>query len=290
MSKRILLDSIMISPWVAGHLTGGLGNRLFQHAAAAGYSEKYKKRLVFSLPHCGKREHGDIGNIFKLFPDTPILADDESVTMIPESHHQHFNYSPFKEDPIGNVCIDGFRQTEKYFPSAGLDAKLEDSVPESRRLQILQKYSLESDIQKVNSYFIHIRIGDYKVLPHHQIDIDNYYRKAIRHLPPDSNILLLSDDASSFGDTLVVYFKAFGYHVTLVDLEDELEAMFLMSQCWGGAIVANSTFSWWGAYFARQRSPNKDSFVACFPKNWGRGMPPATDIIPSWGIPVPNTA
>ena len=67
---------------------------------------------------------------------------------------------------------------------------------------------------------------------------------------------------------------------------DEITSLWLMSQCKGGAIVANSTFSWWGAYFARLTHPDPLSYKAYFPAVWGHGMPPATDIIPEWGTRI----
>ena len=72
--------------------------------------------------------------------------------------------------------------------------------------------------------------------------------------------------------------------VEVIENEDELETLYLMSNCWGGAIIANSTFSWWGAYFARQGSG--DSYKAVYPKVWGFGLPKANDINPSWSIVV----
>ena len=107
----------MNQTWVAGHLTGGIGNRLFQHAAAAGYAERYNRNLVFSLEKSGNKQHGPIENIFKLFPEIPIHIEDESPMMLPEAHGAVFTYSPLPE-PTENrpVCIDGWRQTDKYLP------------------------------------------------------------------------------------------------------------------------------------------------------------------------------
>ena len=63
-----------------------------------------------------------------------------------------------------------------------------------------------------------------------------------------------------------------------------------MSLCWGGAVIANSTFSWWGAWFAHQSTSKPESFVGVYPKVWGQGLPPARDIIPKWGITIDNKA
>ena len=276
-----------MSYWVAGHLTGGLGNRLFQHAAAMGIAEKWGHTLVFSLPHCTPTNHGAFGNIFTLFPSIPVLTEEAPFLNLYEPNGHVFTYTPFQKDHIAaNVVVDGWRQSARYFPSQGVHANLEGALSPQRRQELLQKYKL--DTLGKDTCFLHIRLGDYKILPHHQIDIGQYVQKASVHFSPKTRFLVFSDEATTYKDMLEGVVTAVGHTPVVVNETDELENLFLMSQCWKGAIVANSTFSWWGAYFARQRCPNPATFVACYPKVWGHGLPPARDILPPWAIAIDN--
>jgi len=274
-----------MSYWVAGHLTGGLGNRLFQHAAAMGLAEKWGRQLVFSLPHCGQQEHGPPHTIFRLFPTVPVLTEEESSLLLYEPNGHVFTYTAFQDAPLGsNVVVDGWRQTDKYFPAQGVRASLEDAIPKARQTELLRKYNLH-DAQSTTA-FVHIRLGDYKILPHHQIDIGKYILDASKHFPSKTRFLVFSDEATAYKEMLESFVKSVGHTPVVVDEPDELETLFLMSQCWKGAIVGNSTFSWWGAYFGRQRCSSPKDYIACYPHVWGAGLPPARDIVPSWGIRV----
>ncbi len=273
--------------WVAGHLSGGLGNRLFQHASAMGLAEEWSRPVVFSLPHAEPTNHGPFDNIFRLFPKTPVITDVVDFLMIPEPNGYVFTYTSFQSEPLGqNIVIDGWRQTDKYFPAVGVHAALEDAISFPRRQELLRKYKI--DTTREQTCFLHIRLGDHKILPHHQLDIGTYIQRASKHFPPNTQFLVFSDEAVQYKTMLEEIVKAVGHQATVVEESDELESLYLMSQCWGGAIVGNSTFSWWGAYFARQRCPNPTSYKACYPEVWGAGLPPARDIIPAWGIRVPN--
>ena len=276
-----------MSYWVAGHLTGGLGNRLFQHAAAMGLAEKWGHAVVFSLPHAAPTNHGAFENLFRLFPSTPVLTEEQSTIIMYEPNGNVFTYTPFQDSPIPvNVLVDGWRQSPRYFPSQGVHAALEDCLSAERKEELLTKYNLYKE--KESTAFLHIRLGDYKILPHHQIDIGTYLSRASKHFPPETRFLVFSDEAVQYKQMLEDFVKAIGHIAVVVEETDELENLYLMSQCWKGAIVANSTFSWWGAYFARQRCPNPTQFTACYPDKWGAGLPPARDVVPSWGIRVAN--
>lgn len=273
--------------WVAGHVTGGLGNRLFQHAAAMGLAEKWGRKAVFALPHAAPTNHGAFENLFRLFPKTPVIVEEEKCLFLPEPNGYVFTYIPFQQDPLGiHVVVDGWRQTDKYFPATGVHADLEGVITPERKQVLLQKYNMETT--RDQTCFLHIRLGDYTILPHHQIDIGHYIAKASQQFPAKTRFLVFSDEAKRYKKMLEDVVRSVGHEPIVVEEEDELEALYLMSQCWGGAIVANSTFSWWGAYFARQRCPQKAHFKACFPTVWGAGLPPARDIVPSWGIPIAN--
>lgn len=277
--------------WVAGHLTGGLGNRLFQHAAAAGFSERHGRKLVFAMPQCGAKEHGPVENIFRLFPNVARIEDDTKPQMIPEPWGAAFTYVPLEDlyPPSMNLCIDGWRQTERYFPSLGIHANLDACISEGRRQELLKEYGLLTENQRFQTWFVHVRLGDYTKLTHHQMNLADYYGKAAAKIPRGATLLLFTDGTAQERETLQRFFLALGREVRLVNCQEELESLFLMSCCWGGCVVANSTFSWWGCYFARQRCPSPGLFHAYFPANWGAGLPPARDVVPSWGERIENS-
>lgn len=272
-----------MSYWVAAHITGGLGNRLFQHAAAMGLAEKWGRQVIFYLPNVEPTNHGPFDNLFKLFPNVPLVIEDQENIMLPEPAGHVFTYSAFQDTPLANnVVVDGWRQTAMYFPLRGVHVSLESAIPHERQTELREKYKVDAQ-----TCFVHIRLGDYKILPHHQIDIGAYIAKASKEFPKKTKFLVFSDEAVQYKDMLENLIQVLGHEPTIVVETDELENLYLMSQC-SGAIVGNSTFSWWGAYLARQRCSDPNRFKACYPRVWGAGLPPARDVIPSWGIPVQN--
>jgi hypothetical protein len=251
-----------------------------------GLAETYGHEVVFSLPAMGPTNHGPFDSIFRLFPSTRVLTEEEPSISLPEPQGNVFTYTPFQQDPIAaNLVVDGWRQSPKYFPYGGIHAALEQAISADRQTFLLSKYNITTT--RGSTAFLHIRLGDYKILPHHQINIGEYCLQAAKHFPTPTRFLVFSDEANAHRSMLEDFVKALGHEPIVVEEEDELEALFLMSQCWKGAIVANSTFSWWGAYFARQRCPNPTEFKACYPRMWGAGLPPARDVVPSWGIALP---
>lgn len=282
-----------ISQWVAGHLTGGLGNRLFQHAAAAGLAEKWNYSLVFCLPECEPTNHGPFESIFELMPWIPKVTQCDSVQRLREPHGGVFTYTPFPSEPTAQfVSVDGWRQSEKYFPTKGIEVDFANALSLQRQSALLTRLDLNEE-ERFTTWFLHVRLGDYKILPHHQIDMNKYYSKAIQHIPEGARVLLFCDELKEYGATLLEYFRKLGLRIEPADVEDEVEALLAMSCCLGGAIVANSTFSWWGAYFAHKAAeqhsfPRPSGFKAIYPAIWGQGLPTANDVVPSWGIKIPN--
>ncbi|NBO60990.1 MAG: alpha-1,2-fucosyltransferase [Flavobacteriia bacterium] len=264
--------------WVAPHLTGGLGNRLFQYAAAAGLAEKWNRQVVFFLPRCNETGHGPFENTFKLLPLVPVLASEAEWETLLEPQSCMYRFCPFPDTPIEkNAVIQGYRQTESYFPSGGVRLDFKTALGEQRFQELKLK-------EPTNTWFLHVRLGDYKILPHHQVDLRKYYVKCLVHVPKDAKLLFFSDEPKLCAEAFRGICSQLGLQFEVVEREDELECLYLMSQCKGGAITANSTFSWWGAYLAHQDSPL--TFRAFYPTQWGQRMPPPVHIIPSWGTAI----
>ena len=271
--------------WVSAHLTGGIGNRLFQFAAALGAAEKWNMPFSFVKTLLTKNDHGPMDTIVKLYPLFTLIDSSQRNTRMIEPTGDCFRFLGFPEEKPGDrIVIEGYRQTAKYFPK-NLDLLQPSwdtfmSKEEQNKLQI--KYGVNSVVERFSTWFLHIRLGDYKILPHHQIPIVPYYEKCLNEVPKESTIILFSDEPDLCSAWFEGHCKSRSLNYKIVN-ENEIESLFLMSQCWGGAIVANSTFSWWGAFFAKRSLPAEFSYRAYYPSIWGQGLPPAVDVVPEWG-------
>lgn len=109
--------------------------------------------------------------------------------------------------------------------------------------------------EKIDQVAIHVRRGDYVNNPFY-VDLTetDYYLRAM-DLFPDSDFLVFSDDIEWCKSLSIFNDCSFS------EGKDEIEDMNIMASC-SGHIIANSSFSWWGAYL----SPYSKKIVA--PNNW----------------------
>ena len=261
--------------WVAAKLQCGLGNRLFQLAAAKQASEAWGLPLVFAMPYCKPSEHGDFSSIFKLFPEIPKIWKAEAEISIEQGC---FSYEPLPSiNPSQRVLLKGFFQAAEYVADSLIPSW--DAISLDDKAGLLKRWCLESNEQRAKTVFLHVRLGDYKILPHHQVPLLGYYARAMSEFPEDTRFLVFSDSPDE-ARALPVFVDS--ERCVFVHEEDEYKSLYLMSQC-GGAITANSTFSWWGAYFARQ---GKDIKV-CMPSKWMAACAESTDTIyPNWATVI----
>ena len=253
--------------FVAPQLSDGLGNRLFQFACSYAYGNKYNKEVIFLLSKSKETNHGAFQNIFLLFPDIKVKQNALILNEI-EEKDSYYEYNEL-ENKKGSVLISGYRQCYNYFKDVEIKPNFENAISKDR-LEYLNNRYLKT---KENIFFVHIRLGDYLGLPHHQIDIRKYYSEALKLVPENTKLLFFSDDIS-FGKQIFPYNE-------FCEETDELENLYVMSNCLKGSIVGNSTFSYWGSYFAYLK--NKD-YKAIFPKPLGQSMPYPKDYYPPYSI------
>lgn len=265
--------------WVAPTLTSGLGNRLFQFAAAAGAAEKWGRELVFYMPACKESPHGALATIFRLFPGIRIIDQVEPHTELKEPPRLYYEYIPVGPAPPSNTLIHGFRQSPYYFPQK-FEPDWDSALGGAHiRGKIHELSNLKTNVELVRTYAIHVRLGDYRHLKHHQVDLGAYYTKALERVPAGSRLHLFSDEP----DLCLALFRDV---ITSKNLEytrsktySDIESLYEMSLCLGGTITANSTFSWWGAWFAHMNG----AAWATYPDSMGTGQPEPSDLVPSWG-------
>jgi hypothetical protein len=233
---------------------GRLGNQLFQLAAIYGYARENNKDYSVANWICVRS-----GKNFKLYfegPFSEIPINDEIAEINYVETDFDYNEIPYIKE---NVNIWGYFQSESYFKKYADEIidMLQPSIDLFLDLKI--KYS-NIDFNKTAS--LHVRRGDYLILRdyYNQLTIDNYYVKAIEHLKNNGveNILIFSDDIKWCKEN----FKGDDFYFS--EKNSEIEDLFLMSFC-AHNVIANSSFSWWGAYL----NTNKDKIVIAPKKWWG---------------------
>ena len=249
--------------YVSVRLLGGVGNRLFQILAALAYSERFQKTCVISRGHIsngGKPHENNLDNLIsRIFPHIQFIENISHPTVI--SERSEFKYSPLT-NCLTNVLLVGYFQCDQYFPSS-------NHIP-----------ILKTDTYR-NTYFLHIRAGDYIGNSTFYQDLTIYYRNCINTLGPNIRYIVFSND----NEYASKYMKQFDIEYTLSDKTDQLDILIEMANC-EGAICANSSFSWMGAFFQ-----DKAVGKRFMPSMWLNGKE-CSGIYPKWAtvidICIPN--
>jgi hypothetical protein len=167
-----------------------------------------------------------------------------------------------------NVFLRGFWQSEKYFLDCREEILKEFSFKNKfsdENLKIAKK------IQEKSSVAIHVRRGDYISNPGASktfVSLEvQYYQKAIEKLDidiPHALLVFFSDDISWVKKNIINRLLS-NYEYIIVDNnkgDESYNDMRLMSLC-DHNIIANSSFSWWGAWL--NQNPRKQIIA---PKKW----------------------
>ena len=229
---------------------GGVGNQMFTVAAAYVVHKKVGIPLYLLQNPPNKhnlKNHDYNKTIFKNF-GLNLDISQESVWSLGYRQFCPGGFSAWSPENIGSgTCMDDYFQ---FYPA------LEPYEIELREIFLKGLVMPEKDY---TSYaFLHIRRGDYLEYKNiHYIQPLEYYMKASENF---SKILVISNDMKWVREQ--DFFK--GNKFELFDCDDEFETLAVMASCKTGAIIANSTFSWWGAFLGAygQRNP------VYVPKNW----------------------
>jgi hypothetical protein len=260
-------------------LQGGVGNQMFQYAFGRSVAQARNEELLFEkrsdMDAPGSRMAYSLG-AFKtevnlttyrsITYEEPLFAYDKTVYTVPNGMH-----------------FIGYWQTEKYFDPELVRAELALRNPVSEQTQRVADEILAAP----NSAFIHVRRTDYLVPMNAfmgSLTMD-YYEQSMRHIrerTPDVTFFVFSDDPEwcrqNFQGCRIVDHNKAGTEGN--GPGQEHEDIFLMSLC-RHAIIANSSFGWWGAWL--RDYPGK---IVVAPNQWfsgdlgGRWSPETSDIVP----------
>lgn len=224
---------------VSGNLIGGLGNQLFILNAAIEYGKKYNRKVIFtqlySNPHCPNDKA-----VNDLFPEIPLIQKDTFKTIKNESAGIH-EYVELPDTGEELIILNGYFQHKTYMKKT--DGDIWDTF--KLRLPVTPLGVKLSDM-----CFLHVRRTDYVNNSAFDLKCINYYRKALE--PVMCPIILLSDDMEWSSIEIPKLFPDKAWIIPSTKMT-ATQTLYVMSHCGRGAICANSTLSWWGAWLNQNR-------------------------------------
>ncbi len=268
-------------------LIGGLGNQMFQYAAGRRLSyihnaplqldtsELYRLKTRRYELDCfnikgeviDRQNKGFVGKIIKR------LKTKENIYF-----EKHFRFDKDVLTLPDNKTLVGYFQSEKYFSDIGAIIREEFTFREPPNSKI---NAVLGNIKSSESVSIHFRRTDYinnkKFFHYHGVCSPDYYRRAICLIAGKIKapvFFIFSDDLTWVRRNLKIKYPNFLVDLNLKD--KDYEDLRLMSMC-RHHIIANSSFSWWGAWL----NGNKNKIVIS-PKSWFKDNTINTeDLIPS---------
>jgi len=236
---------------VSTRLMGGLGNMMFQIATSYSVALRDDKEMI-----CDTRNMMIPHKPYSFYTNSVFRNVKFSNTLTNSNHlgEGEFNYTPIPKLD-GNIKLVGHFQSEKYFINHRNKILELFEIDDVTKNYLFEKYR---EIINKDTCSIHVRRGDYLGLKnHHPIQPIEYYLQAIKLIGEDKHYVIFSDNIKWCEDN----FK-FLNNKTFISDNKDYEDLYLMSMCKNN-IIANSTFSWWGAWLNK----NKDKKVIA-PKQW----------------------
>jgi hypothetical protein len=263
------------NPTISIRLVGGLGNQMFQYAAALSLAERRRARVLLDLsaftayatwPYQLDRLRvpqniavdqplrRPVGQSLPARIVRRLTAGGVKADGLYVEPHFHFDEAFFSL-PGDDIKLEGYFQSPLYFSGCEdlLRSQFRPVEPFGRAAQEWSQRIAASAC----SVSLHVRRGDYVSNPHaaavHNAVGEGYYRRAIalmqRLVGEGADFFLFSDEPDFVEQAFADLPRA---HVVRTDPQRSWEDMFLMARC-NHHIIANSSYSWWGAWLNASR-------------------------------------
>ncbi len=293
--------------YVIVRLMGGLGNQMFQYAAGKAVSKRLGVPLLLDrlflddrsahLTHTMRDFELDAYHITAKIAEASLVtkhrrAADNALyrrfrhyapALFPDKRfaEKSHRYDPAVEQLKAPVYLEGFWQCETYFLSVAAELRGHDFIPvqqpEGLNAELLQK------IKAAPAVSLHVRRTDYvtnaDANKFHGICSIDYYERAAKYIAEKTGaeqFFIFSDDPQWVKENIRLPYAAtyISHNLGAAAYWD----LFLMRNC-HHHIIANSSFSWWGAWL----NASEEKIVIA-PKQWFAEPSAAdTDVIPdSW--------
>ena len=235
---------------------GQLGNQMFQYAALRGIAAK--RGYGYTIPDHNERIKDSLGNILRIeLFDVFDIHPEQTGYLLADGVRSEVDFH-FDEDILencpDNVTLVGYFQTEKYFKH--IEDEIRSDFDFHDELLIPAK---DISSQWREPIALHIRRTDYLTNPNHSELPMPYYEKALTEFDKNRDVIIFSDDPDWCMANQLFDSDRFMVSQT----ENNHMDLCLMSLC-KDHIIANSSFSWWGAWLGKN-----NQVIA--PKNWFLG-------------------
>lgn len=289
---------------VISHILGGIGNQMFQYAAGRALSLTNSQRLLLDLndfPSYHLHQGYELSRVFNVLTERveastvhellgwranrlvqKVLRRPQFIGLRGNKFvvEPHANYWPDFFNLTSDCYLSGYWQSEHYFKSFESVIRQDFTFRESLTGRNAE---LALEIANTQSVSLHVRRGDYvsdsKTSKIMDVCSLEYYQKAISYMVERIEhpvFYVFSDDIAWVRQNLSARFPCI-----YVDHNSQAESyrdMQLMSVC-RHHIIANSSFSWWGAWL----NSNPEKLVVA-PGSWFCNGNDDRDLIPNeWG-------
>ena len=278
---------------IISKIIGGLGNQLFQYAAGRTLSVLNNTSLKLDVSEFDEYKLRNFG-LQSFNCKAEFATEDEIINLRPAHNFEKaFQYlSPLKKRTYfrekyfhfdgkilkmgADVYLNGYFQSQKYFLPAEKIIREELSLKNEVTRNV---ESFSNILKSQNSVSVHFRRADFESDPvsmeYHGILSKEYYLNAVTLIASKlSNpaFYIFSDDINWAKEKL----KNHGATFVSGDIsKNHFEDLYLMSQCQHN-IIANSSFSWWGAWL----NDNPEKIVIAPGKWFNKGPKDTQDLIP----------
>jgi len=257
------------------NLVGGLGNQLFQIFAIIAYSIRSRNPFVFpyhkfseNVPNRPTYWDTFLIALRKYTNYTQIITNDTLSTFEPYyCPNDYLEISSSNE----NILFHQYFQSHLYFRN--------EYSQIYQLLDIDAQKSLVEDIQtEYPTISLHFRLGDYVTKQcYHPVLSLIYYERAINHiidtvssdLRPQVLVFFEECDANYVANSIqILSEKIPTVDFRIMEPDEDWKQLMLISKC-KHHIIANSTFSWWGAIFSRNViDETATDKIVCYPSIW----------------------
>lgn len=220
---------------------GRLGNQMFQYAALRSLAKKFNYNYCLPIKNYKlDNEDLDLFDCFLLNNEEKKITDFYSVEI----------ENPGFDEKIFNKCPDwidlyGYFQDVKYFEDNSEDIRKSFTFRDNH-FEIAKNYFY--NICNQDTISLHIRRNDFLKYPFHPVQKIDYYAKALKYFDDKLKVIIFTDDIDWSKQQDLFRSDRFLFSINNNNAVDLCMQTFCKYH-----IIANSTFSWWGAWLANSK-------------------------------------